>query len=69
MEGATALLIVGSSLTVYSGYRFLREAARREMPVGLINLGAVARGQSMVDVHVNASAAQVLPRLAEVLHK
>ena len=68
MESATALLIVGSSLTVYSGYRFLREAARREMPVGLINLGAVARGQDMVDVHVNASAAQALPRLADAVN-
>ncbi|MGB5832851.1 MAG: NAD-dependent protein deacetylase [Thiohalocapsa sp.] len=33
------LLVLGSSLTVYSGYRFCLEAAKRGTPIGLLNRG------------------------------
>jgi NAD-dependent SIR2 family protein deacetylase len=36
---ADAMLIVGSSLMVYSGFRFVRAAAERGMPIAAINLG------------------------------
>ncbi|RJF69939.1 NAD-dependent protein deacetylase [Rhodopseudomonas palustris] len=36
---ADALLVVGSSLMVYSGYRFAREAARLGIPIAAVNLG------------------------------
>ena len=36
---ADALLVVGSSLMVYSGYRFVRAARERGRPVALVNLG------------------------------
>lgn len=36
---ADALLVVGSSLTVFSGYRFCRLAAARGQPIAAINLG------------------------------
>jgi len=34
-----ALLVLGSSLMVYSGFRFVREAARMGMPVAAVNRG------------------------------
>jgi NAD-dependent SIR2 family protein deacetylase len=34
-----ALLVVGSSLMVYSGFRFVREAARMGIPVAAVNRG------------------------------
>ncbi len=34
-----ALLVAGSSLMVFSGYRFVREATRRGCPVAIVNLG------------------------------
>jgi len=43
---ARALLVLGSSLTVMSGYRFVRHAARLDIPVAIIN-GGPTRG----DVH------------------
>lgn len=67
MAEADALLIVGSSLAVYSGYRFLREASRRRMPVGVINLGALHRGNELVDVHVDAPAGEALSALRDAL--
>lgn len=39
-ERAGALLVLGSSLTVLSGYRFVRHAARHGVPVVIVNRGA-----------------------------
>lgn len=39
LERADALLVVGSSLMVLSGYRFVRAAAAAGKPVGALNLG------------------------------
>jgi NAD-dependent SIR2 family protein deacetylase len=39
IEQADALLIVGSSLMVYSGFRFAQMAARRDIPIAAVNLG------------------------------
>jgi NAD-dependent SIR2 family protein deacetylase len=36
---ADAMLIVGSSLMVYSGYRFVQTAARAGLPIAAVNLG------------------------------
>jgi NAD-dependent SIR2 family protein deacetylase len=39
LEQADAMLIVGSSLMVYSGFRFVRMAAQRQIPIAAVNLG------------------------------
>lgn len=39
LEQADALLIVGSSLMVYSGFRFVQMAARKNIPIAAVNLG------------------------------
>ncbi|MEV3924637.1 NAD-dependent protein deacetylase [Actinomadura coerulea] len=39
-ERAGSLLVLGSSLTVLSGYRFVRHAARHGVPVAIVNRGA-----------------------------
>ena len=39
LDEADALLTVGSSLMVYSGYRFVERAARAGKPVAAVNLG------------------------------
>ena len=66
LEEGDALLVVGSSLAVYSGFRFLQRAADRHLPIGLVNIGE-CRGGELVDVRVEARAGEVLPRLAEAL--
>ncbi|WP_309892648.1 NAD-dependent protein deacetylase [Archangium sp.] len=66
LEEGDALLVVGSSLAIYSGYRFLQRAVSRQLPVGLINLGE-CRGSELMDVRVEAQAGEVLPRLVEAL--
>ncbi|HEX8821814.1 MAG TPA: NAD-dependent protein deacetylase [Archangium sp.] len=66
LEQGDALLVVGSSLAIYSGFRFLQRAADRHLPVGLVNIGE-CRGAELVDVRVEARAGEVLPRLVEAL--
>ncbi len=39
LHASDAVLVVGSSLMVYSGFRFVRAAAERGLPVAIINRG------------------------------
>jgi NAD-dependent SIR2 family protein deacetylase len=66
LEEARALLVVGSSLTVYSGFRFVERAARDGKPVAIVNLGPT-RGDPVASVKVEAGLGDVLPRLARSL--
>jgi len=63
LERAEALLVVGSSLMVYSGYRFVRAACERGLPVGLINRGAT-RADQQVALKIEAPCGVVLEQLA-----
>ena len=66
LDDADALLVVGSSLTVYSGFRFVRGAAQAGQPVGIVNLGAT-RGDPLAQIHVDGKTGEVLPKLAEAV--
>ena len=61
-----ALLVVGSSLAVFSGYRFVRTAATRGVPIAVINLGA-SRGDAHAAVRLEARAGETLPELVRAL--
>ncbi|NEK57714.1 NAD-dependent protein deacetylase [Geodermatophilus sabuli] len=66
VESAGALLVLGSSLAVMSGYRFVLRAEKLGIPVALVNLGPT-RGDARVDVRVDAPLGSVLPALARRL--
>lgn len=57
-----ALLVLGSSLTVMSGHRFVLRAARDGRPVAIVNQGTT-RGDRYAAVTVDAPLGQVLPAL------
>jgi NAD-dependent SIR2 family protein deacetylase len=61
---ADALLVAGSSLTVWSGFRFARAAHERGVPVAIVNLGPT-RADALAAVRVDARVGDVLPALAE----
>lgn len=63
VESARALLVLGSSLQVMSGYRFVRRAAALGTPVAVITRGPT-RGDEQTDIRVDALLGDVLPRLA-----
>lgn len=66
LSEARVLLVAGSSLSVYSGYRFVRRAADRGKPVGIVNLTST-RGDDEARVRVAGRVGDVLPRLADAL--
>lgn len=66
VEESDALLVAGSSLTVFSGYRFVRHAAARGMPVSIVNRGPT-RGDALATVTVDAGCSPILTLLAEEL--
>ncbi len=66
IDDADALLVAGSSLTVFSGYRFVRHAAARDMPVAIINRGTT-RGDELAAVKVDGGCSELLTLLAEEL--
>jgi len=66
VEESDALLVAGSSLTVFSGYRFVRHAAARQIPVAIVNRGPT-RGDDLATVKVDAGCSPLLTLLAEEL--
>lgn len=60
LETSSALVVLGSSLTVGSGYRFVTAAARRGIPVVIVTRG-VTRGDKHATLKVDASLADVIP--------
>jgi len=66
VEQAEALLVVGTSLAVFSGYRFVRRAHDRGLPIAIVNLGPT-RGDPYATICVDAAAGHVVPRLASAL--
>ena len=63
LDEARALLVCGTSLAVFSGYRFLRRAAERSIPIAIVNRGPV-RGEEHARVKIEASTAETLAALA-----
>ena len=66
VDDADALLVVGSSLAVMSGLRFVRQAAKDGKPVVIINRGPT-RGDELATVKVQMSTTDALVHLAAVL--
>ncbi len=62
LDDAEALLVVGSSLAVFSGYRFVRRAAERGVPIAIVNRGPT-RGDAHAAVRVDADAGETLSAL------
>lgn len=64
LRGADALLVVGSSLMVYSGFRFCRLAAERGTPLAAITPGRT-RADALLDLKIGARFEEVIDLLGE----
>jgi NAD-dependent SIR2 family protein deacetylase len=58
-----ALLVLGSSLSVMSGFRFVRRAVRREVPVVVVNRGPT-RADDLPVLKVDHGTSELLAELA-----
>jgi NAD+-dependent protein deacetylase sirtuin 4 len=59
---AELLLVLGSSLTVFSGLRFVKRAHAAKTPVVIVNLGPT-RGDPLAQLKIDAPLGQLLPQL------
>ena len=59
VDEADALLVVGSSLTVWSGFRFAKRAHERGTPIAIVNIGPT-RADELATIKVEANCGEVL---------
>lgn len=63
LRQANLVLVVGSSLTVYSGFRFCREAAVLGIPIALVNRGRT-RADDLAALKLDGDVGSVLRELS-----
>lgn len=66
LDRADALLVIGSSLMVFSGFRFCRYAQQRSKPIAALTLGKT-RADELLDLKINAPIAPTLKALLQGL--
>lgn len=66
VDAVQVLVVLGSSLTVMSGLRFVRYQAKRDLPVAIVNRGAT-RGDELATVRLEAGTTETMLGLQELL--
>lgn len=66
VESGRSLLVLGSSLMVMSGLRFVRRAAQRDIPIAAVTDG-ITRGDDLIAYKAAAPLGRTLTRLATEL--
>jgi NAD-dependent SIR2 family protein deacetylase len=66
VERTDVLVVLGSSLTVMSGLRFVRHQARQQQPVVIINRGPT-RGDDLATVKIDSGCSETLSEIRETL--
>ncbi|TSE00017.1 NAD-dependent protein deacetylase [Skermania sp. ID1734] len=62
VDTAELLLVLGSSLTVMSGLRFVRRAAKAGTPIAIVNRGPT-RGDDLATLRIDAGCSEILIQL------
>ena len=63
LQRSDAVLVLGSSLMVWSGLRFVQAAVRAGLPVAAVNLG-VTRADDLLELKIDAECGQALAFVA-----
>lgn len=66
VDEAEAVLVAGSSLTVMSGFRFVRQAVARDIPTVIVNRGPT-RADAVATLRIDAGCSETLRDLADAL--
>lgn len=56
------MLVIGSSLYVFSAFRFINQAREERKPIGVINIGPT-RADKLIDLKIEAKAGDILPKI------
>ena len=65
VEKSAGVLVIGSSLMVFSGYRFCRHAARHRVPIACINAGQT-RADDLFSLKIRGDCSEVLSSLSKL---
>lgn len=63
---ADALLVLGSSLSTFSGYRIVLQAREEGKKVGIVNIGTT-RADKESDFKISTKCGDILPRVCQNL--
>lgn len=63
VDEADTLLVAGSSLSVWSGFRFVKRAAERGVPIAIVNIGPT-RGDELAALKIEAKCGETLSAVA-----
>lgn len=66
VDRADALLVTGSSLMVFSGYRFARRASETGTPIAIVNQGRT-RADDLAMLRIDADCSAVLPQAVDAV--
>lgn len=66
VDRADSLLVVGSSLMLFSGFRFARQAADKQKPIAIVNNGKT-RADEIAELKVEADCAEALSAMVAAL--
>uniref|UniRef100_A0AAR5Q9H1 Deacetylase sirtuin-type domain-containing protein n=1 Tax=Dendroctonus ponderosae TaxID=77166 RepID=A0AAR5Q9H1_DENPD len=56
------ILVLGSSLSVFSGYRIILQALEEKKPVCIVNIGST-RADKLINLKIDAKCGDILPRI------
>lgn len=67
LDTTSGVLVIGSSLMVYSGYRFCKVAAKNGIPIAIVNRGRT-RADDLANLKINDACETTLRALVNVLN-
>jgi NAD-dependent SIR2 family protein deacetylase len=65
-EEADAMLVIGTSLMVYSAFRFVKAAHEKGIPIAAVNVGPT-RADDILKVKIEALCGEFLPLVNKIL--
>lgn len=68
VSNSEAILVLGSSLTVYSSYRIILQAKEENKEVAILNIGPT-RADDIADMKVSTKCGDILPELCNSIHR
>ncbi|EKX35798.1 hypothetical protein GUITHDRAFT_118073 [Guillardia theta CCMP2712] len=70
VQGASGLLVIGSSVSVLSSFRLVQEAHRRKIPIAAINIGETRMDKQQVNhLKIHERCGPVLEKLVKLLQR
>lgn len=66
VSNSDSVLVLGSSLTVFSGYRIILQAAEEGKNIAIVNIGPT-RGDHLAHLKVSTKCGDILPEVCKEL--